>query len=314
MRLVSFSTTDIPKPHLGVVRDDEVLDVDLAGRALKVIAPDQVLQLIENYEQGQQPLQAILEKAAGRRFSEVKTFADIGAAHKLSEVQLAAPIPYPRKNIMCMALNYSEHAKETAQSRGRSSDAPTIPILFTKSTTTINGPSGEIEIDPAVSTEIDWEVELGVIIGKRGKNIREEDALSYVFGYTVINDITARDLQSRHKQYFKGKSLDGSCPMGPWIVTADEIANPHNLALSLRVNGVTKQDSNTSMMIFSINQILATLSLGMTLEPGDIIATGTPSGVGFSRVPPEFLKPGDMMEAEVEGIGVLRTPVVEAHH
>ncbi len=174
----------------------------------------------------------------------------------------------------------------------------------------INAPYGEIVIDPAVSTEIDWEVELAVILGKSGKNIREEDALSYVFGYSVLNDITARDLQARHKQFFKGKSLDGSCPMGPWIITADEIPDPHNLALSLRVNGETKQDSRTSLMIFSINKAISVLSQGMTLEAGDIIATGTPSGVGFSRTPPEFLKPGDVVEAEVEGVGLIRNRVV----
>ena len=167
-------------------------------------------------------------------------------------------------------------------------------------------------IDPAVSEEIDWEVELGVILGKGGKNIREEDAYAHVFGYCVLNDVTARDLQDRHRQYFRGKSLDGYCPMGPWIVTADEIADPQNLNLRLLVNGVSKQESNTSMMIFSIPKIIAVLSNGMTLEPGDIIATGTPSGVGFARNPPEFLKPGDVVEAEVQDIGTLRNPVVSA--
>jgi len=150
---------------------------------------------------------------------------------------------------------------------------------------------------------------IATIIGKGGKNISQQDALSHVFGYTVINDITARDLQSRHKQFFKGKSLDGSCPMGPWIVTADEIQDPHNLPLRLRVNGETKQDANTSGMIFSIPVIIETLSKGITLEPGDIIATVTPSGVGFSRTPPEFLKPGDVVEAEVEGIGSIKNSI-----
>jgi 2-keto-4-pentenoate hydratase/2-oxohepta-3-ene-1,7-dioic acid hydratase in catechol pathway len=272
-----------------------------------------MLDLIDTYyEQGRDALQAILDKAAGRRFSEVKTFSEIGASHALDAVQLAAPIPQPRKNVMCMALNYLEHAKETAGPRERSADAPTVPILFTKSTTSINDPYGDIVIDPAVSTEIDWEVELGIVIGKGGKNIREEDALSHILGYIVLNDITARDLQFRHKQYFKGKSLDGSCPIGPWIVTADEIADPQNLVLRLRVNGEIKQEDNTSEMIFSIPKIIAALSLGMTLEPGDIIATGTPSGVGFSRNPPEFLKPGDVVEAEIEGIGTIRNPVVAA--
>jgi 2-keto-4-pentenoate hydratase/2-oxohepta-3-ene-1,7-dioic acid hydratase in catechol pathway len=311
MKLASFSTNELPTPHLGIVRDDEVVDVDLAGRALQLAVPDQMLALIENYAQYQDALQAILSKAANRRFTDVKTFTDVGAAHLLSEVQLAAPIPQTRKNIMCLAVNYKEHAQETANVRGHSGETPEYPVFFTKAPTTINSPYGDIIIDPAVSSEIDWEVELGVILGKKGKNIREEDALSYVFGYTVLNDITARDLQTRHKQFFKGKSLDGSCPIGPWIVTADEIADPHNLALHLRVNGQTKQDSNTSLMIFSIKRSIAVLSAGMTLDPGDIIATGTPSGVGFSRTPPEFLKPGDVVEAEVEGIGLIRNRVTE---
>jgi len=310
MKLVSFSTSALPIPHLGIVRDDEVIDVDLAGRALQLSVPDQMLALIENYALYKDALSTILSKATNRRFSDVKTFTDVGAAHKLSEVQLAAPIPQPRKNVMCLAVNYREHAQETAVVRGHSGEIPQHPMFFTKAPTTINEPYGDIVIDPAVSSEIDWEVELGVIIGKKGKNIRADDALSYVFGYTVLNDITARDLQTRHKQFFKGKSLDGSCPIGPWIVTADEVADPHNLALKLRVNGETKQDSNTSLMIFSINQSIEVLSAGMTLEPGDIIATGTPSGVGFSRTPPEFLKPGDVVEAEVVGIGLIRNHVI----
>lgn len=309
MKLASFSTNEIPRPHLGIVLGDEIVDVDLAGRALKLTPPDQVLSVIENYEQSKSALDAILEKASGRRLSEVKTFSDIGAVHQLSAVYLAAPIPRPGKNVMCMALNYLDHAKETADMRQRSPDAPKNPVLFTKAPTTVIGPYDTFEIDPAVSSEIDWEAELGVIIGKCGKNISEADALSYVFGYTVINDITARDLQARHVQFFKGKSLDGSCPMGPWIVTADEISDPQKLAIRLRVNGEIKQNSNTSEMIFPIKTIIATLSKGMTLEPGDIIATGTPSGVGFSRKPPEFLKPGDLMETEIEGLGILKNPI-----
>ncbi len=314
MKLVSFSTSALPMPHLGIVRDDEVIDVDLAGRALQLSVPDQMLALIENYARYKDALSTILSKATNRRFSDVKTFTDVGATHALSEVRLAAPIPQPRKNVMCLAVNYKEHAQETAAMSGHGGEAPQYPVFFTKATTTINAPHGDIVIDPSVSSEIDWEVELGVIIGKTGKNIHAEDALSYVFGYTVLNDITARDLQTRHKQFFKGKSLDGSCPLGPWIVTADEITDPHNLALSLRVNGETKQNSNTSLMIFSINQSIEVLSAGMTLEPGDIIATGTPSGVGFSRTPPEFLKPGDVVEAEVEGIGLIRNRVTEVGH
>ncbi len=310
MRLVSFSIADPPEFHLGLVRDDEVVDVELAGLALQHALPNQMLDLIENYKRYQQGLQAILDETGAGRFTHVQAFTSISAAHALRIVTLAAPIPRPRKNVLCVAVNYSEHAKKTATVRQRGAEAPTVPIFFTKAPTTLNAPFGEITIDPQVSTEIDWEVELGVIIGKKGKNIREEDALAHVFGYTVLNDVTARDLQAQHKQYFKGKSLDGSCPMGPYIVTADEIADPQNLSLHLRVNDITKQASNTSQMIFSIATIIAVLSRGMTLEPGDIIATGTPSGVGFTRVPPEFLQPGDVMESAIEGIGILRNAVV----
>ncbi len=312
MKLASFSTTAIPKVRIGIVQDDEIVDVDLAARALSIIPHEQMLDLLDHYDHGMPELHAILDKAAGRRFSEVKTFTEIGAVHHLSDVQLAAPIPRPRKNLLCIGWNYAEHARETAAIRGRDPNAPEYPVIFTKAPTTVNSPYGNIIIDPQVSVEVDWEVELGVIIGKGGKNIAEEDAMSHVFGYTALNDVTARDLQARHKQFFKGKSIDGYCPMGPWIVTADEIPDPQNLEIRLRVNGITKQEGNTGMMVFPIRTLIATLSNGMTLEPGDIIATGTPSGVGFTRNPPEYLKPGDVMETEIEGIGVLRNLVVNA--
>jgi 2-keto-4-pentenoate hydratase/2-oxohepta-3-ene-1,7-dioic acid hydratase in catechol pathway len=312
MKLASFFTTAIPKVRTGIVQDNEIIDVDLAARALNIIPHEQMLDLLDHYGQGMRELNAILDKVGGRHFSEVKTFSEIGAVHNLSEIQLAAPIPRPRKNLMCLGWNYADHAKETALIRGQETKAPEYPVFFTKAPTTVNSPYGNIIIDPQVSVEIDWEVELAVIIGNGGKNISEEDALSHIFGYTVLNDVTARDLQSRHKQFFKGKSIDGYCPMGPWIVTADEIKDPQHLDVKLRVNGITKQDGNTSMMVFPIRSIIAFLSLGMTLEPGDIIATGTPSGVGFARNPPEFLKAGDVMETEVEGIGVLRNVIVNA--
>jgi 2-keto-4-pentenoate hydratase/2-oxohepta-3-ene-1,7-dioic acid hydratase in catechol pathway len=223
---------------------------------------------------------------------------------------LAAPIPRPRKNIYCIGWNYAEHVAESAQASSRQPERPKDPVVFTKNVTSVNGPYGDIPAQAALTQQLDWEVELGVIIGSGGRAIARERALEHVFGYTVINDVSARDIQFRHKQYFLGKSLDGACPMGPWIVTADKIPDPQNLSLRSRVNGVLKQDSNTRHMIFDVATIIAVLSRGMTLEPGDIIATGTPSGVGFARTPPEFLKAGDVVECEIEGIGLLRNRVV----
>lgn len=230
----------------------------------------------------------------------------------LAEVRLLAPIPRPRKNIMCLGLNYKEHAQESYAAHGREVKLPDAPVVFTKAVTSVIGPSDPIPYDPELSTELDWEAELAVVLGIGGRNISEQAALDHVFGYMVLNDITARNLQFRHKQYFIGKSLDGSCPLGPWIVTADEIADPHSLDLRTWVNGEIKQSSNTGQQIFSIANVIATLSRAMTLEPGDIIGTGTPSGVGFARKPPEYLKPGDMVECEVEAIGRLRNPVVQS--
>jgi 2-keto-4-pentenoate hydratase/2-oxohepta-3-ene-1,7-dioic acid hydratase in catechol pathway len=226
------------------------------------------------------------------------------------DIEWLAPIPRPGKNIMCLGWNYSEHVSESAAVSGRQAEPPKDPVVFTKNVTSVTGPHADIPAHGGVTAELDWEVELGVVIGVGGRAIARERALEHVFGYTVINDISARDLQFRHKQFFIGKSLDGACPMGPVIVTRDEIADPQDLALKSWVNGTLKQDSSTRHMIFDVATIISTLSRGMTLEPGDIIATGTPSGVGFARKPPEFLKPGDVVECEVEGIGRLRNRLV----
>jgi 2-keto-4-pentenoate hydratase/2-oxohepta-3-ene-1,7-dioic acid hydratase in catechol pathway len=231
----------------------------------------------------------------------------------LEAVKLLAPIPQPRRNVFCVGLNYFAHGEEGAAARGQKFVPPERPLFFTKTTTAINGPDGDIPVDASVSTEVDWEVELAFVIGRQGKNIPRAQAMDYVFGYTVVNDVSARDVQTLHGgQFFKGKSLDGFCPMGPWIVTRDEVPDPDNLAIRCRVNGAVKQDSTTAEFIFKIPDLVEWLSRGMTLLPGDVIATGTPSGVGFARTPPEFLKPGDVVECEVEGIGVIRNPVVAA--
>jgi 2-keto-4-pentenoate hydratase/2-oxohepta-3-ene-1,7-dioic acid hydratase in catechol pathway len=233
-----------------------------------------------------------------------------GPAYALRDVRLHAPVQRPLKNIVCLGLNYISHLVETSKPLQREVKVPDVPIFFTKAPTAVNGPYDDIPWDRSVTEQVDYEVELGVIIGRNGRNLSRVHALEFVFGYTIINDVSARDLQYAHKQWFKGKSLDGFCPMGPTVVTADEFGDPQSKRLSLRVNGERRQAATTSDMIFSVAVIIEYLSKGMTLEAGDIIATGTPEGVGLGRIPPAYLHDGDVVEAEIEGIGVLRNRVV----
>jgi len=232
----------------------------------------------------------------------------LGSPQKLTEVRLLAPVR-PPKNVFCVGRNYVAHAEEGARARGIELKLPELPTFFTKAPNTIIGPDAEIALEAEVSSQYDWEAELAVVIGKRCKDVREEDALGVVFGYCCLNDVTARDMQRDYGQWFKGKSLDNSCPLGPWIVDTQEITDAQNLEIMLRVNGVEKQHSNTRLMIFNIKRIIHELTKGYTLDPGDVIATGTPEGVGFARTPPEFLKDGDVVEVEIEKIGILRNTV-----
>lgn len=232
----------------------------------------------------------------------------LGAPVPLAEATLLAPL-YPRKNVYCVGRNYLAHAEEGARARGEELKLPTVPTFFSKAPTSITGPDQTLHLDGMISQKYDWEAELAVVIGTRCKNVPEADALDVIFGYTGLNDVSARDLQNATTQWLKGKTLDDTCPLGPTIVTADEIGDPQRLDVTLRVNGEVKQHAPTSAMIFSIARIISYLSLGTTLEPGDIIATGTPEGVGFARNPPEFLKDGDVMEVEISKIGILRSPV-----
>jgi 2-keto-4-pentenoate hydratase/2-oxohepta-3-ene-1,7-dioic acid hydratase in catechol pathway len=204
-----------------------------------------------------------------------------------------------------LGRNYAGRAIEAAGQQPPP-PLPRDPVIFTKAPTAVTGPFEDIEVDREATDQVDWEVELAVVIGVGGKNIDRTAALDHVFGYTVANDITARDLQAAHVQWFKGKSLDGFAPIGPCVVTADEFGDPQNKRLTCRVNGVVKQDGNTKDMIFTVAAIIEKLSRGMTLEPGDIILSGTPEGVGMNRTPPEFLKHGDVVECEIEGIGTMR--------
>ncbi|MEM5583164.1 fumarylacetoacetate hydrolase family protein [Roseibium sp. AS2] len=224
--------------------------------------------------------------------------------------ELLAPIPVIRKNVLCVGRNYTEHIAEGDRAQKQKVGVTEYPVFFTKPPTSIVGPGGDVLTFPSVSKQTDYEVELAVIIGTPGRNIARADAMKHVFGYTILNDISARDVQRRHGgQNFKGKAFDGSCPMGPWIVTADAIEDPHALPISLTVNGETRQDGNTADMIFDIETLIASLSEGMTLEPGDIIATGTPSGVGYAMDPPSFLKDGDTVTCKISGIGTLTNSV-----
>jgi 2-keto-4-pentenoate hydratase/2-oxohepta-3-ene-1,7-dioic acid hydratase in catechol pathway len=247
--------------------------------------------------------------AAARAALDALAAKPPAATLAMTEVKLHAPIPRPAKNVFCVGWNYLEHFEEGAKKLQDNRELPKWPVFFSKAPTAVNGPYDAIPFDAEVSTSLDWEVELGVVLGTGGKNIRQEDAMKHVWGYTAINDVTWRDIQRRHGgQWDKGKSLDGTCPMGPVLVTADSL-DPDNLRVSCRVNGVTKQDSNTKFLYFKLPRLIADLSLGQTLEPGDVISTGTPEGVGFARNPPEFMKAGDLLETEVEGIGVMRNPI-----
>jgi 2-keto-4-pentenoate hydratase/2-oxohepta-3-ene-1,7-dioic acid hydratase in catechol pathway len=219
----------------------------------------------------------------------------------IEEVTLLAPIPRPKKNIFCVGKNYAEHAIEL----GSADDIPEHVMVFTKAPTTVTGPNTTVLNHQSVTSQLDYEGELAVIIGKKGRAIKKEEALDFVFGYTIINDVTARDLQTRHNQFFIGKSLDTTCPMGPWIVHKSRIENPNQLDILTKVNGEVRQNSNTQNFIFPIEEVISVLSAGMTLEPGDIIATGTPAGVGKGFKPPKFLNPGDQIEITVEKVGTL---------
>jgi 2-keto-4-pentenoate hydratase/2-oxohepta-3-ene-1,7-dioic acid hydratase in catechol pathway len=235
-------------------------------------------------------------------------FEQIG--YELSEVEIMAPIQRPRKNIIGIGLNYTEHVAESARTLDTTGKLPQKPIIFSKPPTTVTGTNTNILMNPKLTQQLDWEVELAVVIGKKGKYVPKKDALDYVFGYTVINDISARDCR-REGQWIVSKGQDTFAPMGPYLVTKDEIPNPHNLNLSLKLNGVEKQNSNTQFLLFNIYDLIEDLSTVFTLEPGDIIATGTPSGVGAGRNPQEWMWDGDVVEATVEGIGTIINTVKE---
>jgi 2-keto-4-pentenoate hydratase/2-oxohepta-3-ene-1,7-dioic acid hydratase in catechol pathway len=277
------------------------------GRRLGALRPGHEEEVVDLSEVARDMV-ALIDMGQGGLEHARNVAAGAGRGLRLKDVTLLAPIDSPRGNVIAMGRNYQKHAEETA-----TDGDVKPPTIFTKAITSITGPYDDIAIDPSISDKIDWEVELGVVIGKRGANIARSDAMDHVFGYFVLNDVSARDIQNGWGgQYFKGKSLDSSCPTGPWVVTKDEAPDPRDLGLRLTVNGVVKQEGNTRDMIHPVDAIIEWSSKGMTLLPGALIATGTPDGVGFARTPPEYLKPGDVMETEVSGIGVLRNRMVPA--
>lgn len=283
MRLVTF-TAGTGVPAIGVVVEDRVLSLSTSS------FPDMTAFLAGGT--------AALLEAAALTGGETRP----EAVFNLNQVRLLAPVPRPGK-IIAVGLNYRDHAIETRQ------EIPTIPIIFAKFSSSINGPDADVNI-PGDDPQVDYEAELGVVIGRKAKAVSETDAMEYVAGYMPLNDVSARRWQFADKQWVRGKSCDTFCPTGPWLTTADDVPDPHALAIRMRVNGNTVQNSNTSNLIFRIQALIQFISSAITLDPGDIIATGTPDGVGVFRKPPVFLKAGDMMEVEIEGLGILRNRLV----
>ena len=299
MRLVTFSTRkstgkDAHGPIVGAA--------DGAGRVLDLsaIAPD-MTGLIKG---GAEALSRVRARVAG---------AADGDWLAADEVDLHAPIPRPARNILCVGKNYYAHAKEFQGSgfdkSSAGTEAPDLPIIFTKPASSVIGPGVAIPSGLDATHSTDYEGELAVVIGPGGRGIAAQDAPRHVFGYTIINDVTAREIQRRHVQWFLGKSLDGFCPMGPAIVTADEVGDVSALRLTTKVNGALRQDALIGQLIFDIPTLIETLSRGMTLEPGDIISTGTPQGVGIGFKPPKHLQPGDVVRIEIDRLGVLENPI-----
>lgn len=303
LRIANFQPIGHAQSRLGVVTDDgQVVDLLHEASRQKIKLSFDGRSMLSFLYAGESAMKQIQKILAGTKNPQFK----------LSQVRLLSPIPRPQSNIYAVGWNYLDHFAEGIEARADKTvkEYPMVPVFFSKGTQTMNGPFDPIPYDASYSTAIDWEAEIAVIIGRKGINIPESEAMNYVFGYAAYNDTTARDVQQkRHSgQWFKGKSLDGHGPMGPWIVTAGGV-DLNATRVICRVNGVQKQNASYQQMYFKIPTIIAELSKGLTLLPGDIIATGTPSGVGYSRKPPEFLKPGDLMETEITGVGIIRNRI-----
>jgi 2-keto-4-pentenoate hydratase/2-oxohepta-3-ene-1,7-dioic acid hydratase in catechol pathway len=301
MKLLTYKTQDTA-PRLGFIHNNQVIDMEDFGEISNFPLPNDMLELIDMGFEIIAEISELISETPENFFEEI--------AYEMNEVTILAPIEKPRKNIIGIGLNYTEHVAESARGLDTTGKLPTKPIIFSKPPTTVTGTNTEIIKNTKLTSQLDWECELAVVIAKKGKYVAKEEAMDYVFGYTVINDISARDCR-REGQWIVSKGQDTFAPMGPYLVTKDEIENPHNLNLSLKVNGVEKQNSNTKFMLFNINDLIEDLSIVFTLEAGDIIATGTPAGVGAGRDPQEWMHNGDEVEATVEGIGTIVNTVKE---
>lgn len=301
MRLVTYRSTVVDAARLGVVQGDDIIDVQRFAALRGIELPACMLAFIDLGPSALRVLQDLLQAAQG----QWPATCTVPAVN----VQLLAPIPRPRKNIFGIGLNYVEHVAESSRTLDTAKDLPKQPVIFSKPPTTVVGPGEPIRHDARITQQLDWEVELAAVIGKRASRVPVDDALQYVFGYSVMIDVSARDCR-RAGQWIYSKGQDSYGPFGPCIVTADEIPDPQTLDLWLTVNGEMKQKSNTRHMLFKVSELVSDISAGITLEPGDIIATGTPEGVGAGRNPQEWLQPGDVVVACVEGIGQIRHPVV----
>jgi 2-keto-4-pentenoate hydratase/2-oxohepta-3-ene-1,7-dioic acid hydratase in catechol pathway len=301
MKLVTYTHAGATSFGL-ILRDGRILDLARAGGSARAAAlGSDLLAFIAKGSEALALARALADEAEAGKHAQAIVAA--------GSIKLLAPIPRPAKNVFCVGRNYLDHVKESDRVRGADTKAPEFPQFFTKPPTAVIGPDETFVRDPEVSSRMDYEVELGVVIGRSGRDIPAARALEHVFGYTIVNDVTARDLQRRHDQWFKGKGLDRSCPMGPCIVTRDEIGDYTTLELSLTVNGEERQHAQASQMIFDIPKLIQALSAGMTLEPGDLISTGTPAGVGFAMNPPKFLQPGDEVVCKISRIGTLATRI-----
>lgn len=283
--------------QLGAVVGETAVDLVAAAAEMNIeLAADTLLGLIEADDAATEAAWALAEKAAGQNV----------ASRAYADVTPLAPIPVPTRNILCLGKNYQEHANEVAKKMKTSADKPPVPIIFTKAVTSVIGPEASFPAYEELTSKLDYEAEVGLIIGKTGTNIAPEDAWDYVYGYTAINDVSARDLQKSHFQWFRAKSLDGFCPMGPLVVHRSIMPEPKDIRVKCFVNGEERQNDTFDKLIFDVPAMISKMSAGMTLTAGDIIATGTPAGVGMGFTPSKYLKAGDEVVVDVTGVGPLR--------